>query len=200
MKRQLVITFSLLLLVSSFTLGQEPVALKERVEQPTPEGLKFFEAKIRPVLVQRCYKCHSAAALKKGKLEGQLQLDTRAGMRQGGETGPAVVPGDVKASALLGAIRHDTFKMPPNTKLRAEVIADFVKWVEMGAPDPRDGQAVAVEQVEIDIEAGRKFWSFQPLQTSTPPKATRENARTFSQSKMAIINLCSEPGHICAER
>jgi hypothetical protein len=163
MTRPLTVACSLLL-ACSVAVGQQSSA-----EKPMPEGLKFFEAKIRPVLVQRCYKCHSAEALKKGKLEGELQLDTRAGMRQGGETGPAVVPGDVKASALLGAIRHDTFKMPPNTKLQAEVIADFAKWVEMGAPDPRDGQAVAVEQVEIDIEAGRKFWSFQPLRTSTPP-------------------------------
>ena len=148
----------------SVAIGQEPNAAK-----PTPEGLKFFETKIRPVLVQRCYQCHSAAALKQGKLEGELQLDTRAGIRQGGETGPAVIPGDTKGSALLGAIRHDTFKMPPDTKLRAEVIADFVKWVEMGAPDPRDGQAVAVEQVEIDIEAGREFWSFQPLRKAGAP-------------------------------
>ena len=168
MNRPIVITLCLLL-TASFTLGQEPVAEKERIEKPTPEGLKFFESKIRPVLVQRCYKCHSSAALKQGKLEGELQLDTRAGIRQGGETGPAVVPGDLKASALLGAIRHDTFKMPPDTKLRAEVIADFVKWVEMGAPDPRDGEAVTVEQVEIDVEAGRKFWSFQPLQTAVMP-------------------------------
>ena len=145
------------------------VAQERNAEKPTPEGLKFFETKIRPVLVQRCYKCHSAAALKQGKLEGELQLDTRAGIRQGGETGPAVIPGDTKGSALLGAIRHDTFKMPPDTKLRAEVIADFVKWVEMGAPDPRDGQAVAVEQVEIDIEAGREFWSFQPLRKAGAP-------------------------------
>ena len=164
---RLLTLYCLLVFSSVATFAQE-----RNAEKPTPEGLKFFETKIRPVLVQRCYKCHSAAALKQGKLEGELQLDTRAGIRQGGETGPAVIPGDTKGSALLGAIRHDTFKMPPDTKLRTEVIADFVKWVEMGAPDPRDGQAVAVEQVEIDIEAGREFWSFQPLRNAAAPSVT----------------------------
>jgi hypothetical protein len=138
-------------------------------DAPSPEGVKFFESKIRPVLVERCYQCHSAVSLKANKLQGELLLDSRAGIQKGGESGPAIVPGDVKASALISAIRHETFEMPPKSKLPKDVIADFVKWVEMGAPDPRDGSPVAIEKKDIDIDAGRGFWSFQPLQDVAPP-------------------------------
>ena len=120
-------------------------ALLAAAEQPTVDGLNFFETKIRPVLVERCYKCHSAEALRQNKLKGELQLDTREAVLKGGETGPGIVPGDVKASLLLQAIRHEkSLEMPPKSKLSKEVIADFEKCVEIGAPDPRDGKASEV--------------------------------------------------------
>ena len=131
-------------------------------------GIDFFEQKIRPQLVQHCYQCHSADALKTGKLKAELQLDTRAGIRKGGESGPAIVPGNASESLLVSAIKHDDFEMPPKGKLPDEVIADFVKWVEMGAPDPRDGSIVTAKE-EIDIEAGRQFWSLRPLTRPTVP-------------------------------
>src|SRR5215813_5539827 len=104
---------------------------------PTPEQIAFFEKSIRPVLVRECYSCHATTA---EKIRGGLTLDTRDGARKGGEKGPAVVPGDADKSLLLKAIRHtdDDFKMPPKKKLDAAVIADFEKWIAMGAPDPRD--------------------------------------------------------------
>jgi hypothetical protein len=133
----------------------------------TPEQLVFFEKNIRPVLVKECYSCHATTA---EKIRGSLTLDTRDGIRKGGETGPAVVPGDVKKSLLIQALRqvHDELKMPPKKKLAEDVIADFEKWIAMGAPDPREGPT-KVAKYEIDIEKGRKFWSFQPLQRPTPP-------------------------------
>ena len=152
-----------------FMLAVAVLLLPIQAEEPTAEGLKFFESKIRPVLVQRCYQCHSEEAAAKDKLEGELLLDTREAARRGGESGPAVVPSDAKASLLIEAIRHESLKMPPDTKLEAQVIADFEKWIEMGAPDPRDGKAVELSKAEIDIEAGRKFWAFQPLQDVEPP-------------------------------
>jgi hypothetical protein len=131
------------------------------------EGTEFFEAKIRPVLIENCYKCHSMAAQSNGKLKGGLLLDDRESIRRGGESGPAVVPGSEKKSLLLSAIRHDDFEMPPKGKLPGGVIADFAKWIKMGAPDPRDG-VTAVES-NIDLEKGRQFWSFQPVQKPAPP-------------------------------
>ncbi|MGC3972328.1 MAG: hypothetical protein QM775_34800 [Pirellulales bacterium] len=100
-------------------------------------GREFFEARIRPVLVEHCYKCHSTAA---GKTEGGLALDNRPAMRAGGSSGPAVVPSDEDRSLILAAIRHDGLEMPPDRKLPPEVIADFEKWIAFGAPDPREGR------------------------------------------------------------
>ena len=136
--------------------------------EPDRKGLDFFEAKIRPMLVKHCYECHSAGAAGKKKLKGGLLLDSRDGSRKGGESGPAVIPGKPDESLLISALKHDSFKMPPKGKLPDELIAHFVKWVEMGAPDPRDGVAI-VASSEIDIDEGRKHWAFQPLGKPTPP-------------------------------
>jgi hypothetical protein len=131
-------------------------------------GTEFFEAKIRPVLVEQCYKCHSSDAQKNGKLKGGLLLDTREATRMGGESGPAVVPNDAKKSLLLSALRHQDFEMPPKGKLPSNVIADFQKWIEMGAPDPRDGQGIV--QTKIDLVKGRQFWAFKSAVDTDPPK------------------------------
>ncbi len=128
------------------------------------EGIAFFEKKIRPALVKHCYACHSAAADAEGELQGGLRLDTRQGAQSGGDTGPAVVPGDLAGSLLVESIRYgeDAYQMPPDGKLPAAVIADFEKWVAIGAPDPRQGPAAAVQKKTINWEEARRFWSFQP--------------------------------------
>ncbi|GIW78200.1 MAG: hypothetical protein KatS3mg105_0007 [Gemmatales bacterium] len=131
------------------------------------KGIDFFEKKIRPVLVQECYRCHSSAK----RQRGGLVLDTRAGIRKGGDTGPAVVPGKPEKSLLLTALRYKgDLQMPPRGKLPDEVIADFEKWIAQGAPDPRDGKTVAKHG--IDMEAGRKFWAFQPFKKSPLPEVS----------------------------
>src|SRR3954447_21983018 len=94
-------------------------------EELSKEHVEFFEKRIRPVLVEHCYECHSAQS---EKLKGKLLLDTREAARHGGETGPAVVPGDPDASVLLQALRYENFEMPPKGKLPAQTIADFEKW------------------------------------------------------------------------
>lgn len=105
----------------------------------TPEQNAFFDTRIRPVLSRQCYACHSGKA---DKLRGGLRLDTRAGLQRGGESGPAVVPGDLMSSLMISALRwHDEDRgMPPRSRggrLSDEVIADFERWILMGAPDPR---------------------------------------------------------------
>ncbi len=135
--------------------------------EPDPKGIEFFEKNIRPVLAKNCFKCHSAEAKSP---KGGLLLDTLAGMRQGGESGPAVVPGSVEDSLLISALRHNDFKMPPSGKLPDNVIADFVKWIEMGAPDPRGGDLADVQPRKVDIAKGREFWSFQPPQQVPAPQ------------------------------
>ena len=137
------------------------------------DDIAYFESKIRPVLAERCYKCHSAKALANDKLKGGLQLDSRAGIRKGGDTGPAVVPSETAASLILSALHHEgDLQMPPDNKLSDAIIEDFTRWIESGAPDPRDGAVVEIEEVGVDIEAGKKHWAFQPLSKSVPPKVT----------------------------
>ncbi|MFM7059062.1 MAG: DUF1549 domain-containing protein, partial [Planctomycetota bacterium] len=142
---------------------------------PDPEKLAFFEARIRPVLIQHCYKCHSAEAK---DIRGGLLVDSRQGLLQGGDSGPAVVPGDASAGQLLPALRHETVEMPPDRRLPETVIADFRTWIESGAVDPRDGTAPRPRASGIDLAAGRQFWSFQPVRKPEVPQAGEGWART----------------------
>lgn len=146
--------------------------------EPDRKGLDFFEAKIRPMLVMHCYECHSAGAAAKQNLKGGLLLDSRDASRKGGESGPAVVPGKPGESLLISALKHDSFDMPPKGKLPDEIIAHFERWIAAGAADPRDGVSI-VASLEIDIEAGRKHRSFQPLiQPAAPPVENSQWVRT----------------------
>src|SRR6478736_5695943 len=104
----------------------------------TPEQIEFFESKIRPVLIEKCYECHSE---EKGKAKGELVLDTRDGIRAGGERGPGIVPGKLDEGTILNAIRGTgRLTMPPESRgglLPDSVVADLEKWVKDGAADPR---------------------------------------------------------------
>ncbi len=136
------------------------------------EQLAFFEQKIRPVLVEHCYSCHSEQAEKTGQLKGGLRLDTRAATLQGGDSGPAVVPGDAENSLILSALKYDSFEMPPKGRLPDAVIADFQTWIQDGAIDPRTGSAT--KRAEIDIAAGREHWSYQlPRRANLPAVVDR---------------------------
>jgi hypothetical protein len=140
--------------------------------QAANEGIDFFEKSIRPVLVQHCYECHSQAAAEKGKLQAGLLLDTKQGLLTGGESGPAIVAGKPDKSLLIGALKYDSYEMPPQGRLPAKVIADFEKWVQIGAPDPREASsAPAPRRTAFQITAeDRAHWAFQPLQKSPPPE------------------------------
>src|SRR5579859_5330707 len=85
---------------------------------PDPKGIEFFENKIRPVLIEHCYECHSTAAQEKKKLKGGLLLDSKEGVLAGGDTGPAIVPGKAKESLLIQSLHYDgDLKMPRKGKL-----------------------------------------------------------------------------------
>ena len=125
------------------------------------DDFSFFEAKIRPVLVKHCYKCHSASAKKQ---EGGLLLDTLSGIRKGGASGKSVVPGNVKNSGILAALRHESVEMPPGKKLAADIIADFEKWIRDGASDPRDGVSRPITQIDAE-----DHWAYQvPVKRDLP--------------------------------
>ena len=150
------------------------------VAKADPAGVEFFEKKVRPVLAQQCYKCHSATS---EKLKGGLRLDARDLMLKGGESGPAIVPGDPAHSLLIKAVRYEDkdTQMPPKTKLPPQAVADLGRWVEMGAPWP--AEAVAAAPVAkagggygADYDKLRKeHWAWQPVKAAQPP-AVRDAA------------------------
>lgn len=144
-----------------------------------PDELAFFEKNIRPVLVAKCYDCHSATK----KQKGGFVLDSRAGIRIGGDSGhPGITPGDVSGSAVYEAITwaNEDSQMPPKEKLPDDVIANFKKWIEMGAPDPRaSASIIGAGKRSIDIAAGRKHWAFQkPVKSPAPEVGRKEWPKT----------------------
>jgi hypothetical protein len=132
-------------------------------------GLYFFESRIRPVLVEKCYRCHSGDAQ---KLKAGLLLDSRAGIRKGGRSGAAVVPGDLDASLLFQAISGSGLveSMPPGDKLAGAVTADFRRWIQMGAPDPRESADARSHVVPAPRDAkSRDWWSLRPISRPAIP-------------------------------
>ncbi len=126
------------------------------------EGFGFFKTKVEPILAARCLDCHSQES---GKQKGGLWLDRKAAWQQGGDSGPAIITGDLDKSLLVHSIEYldEELQMPPKSKLSVEEIAILKEWVAMGAPDPRDAQlAGAVRKKAIDFEAERQKWAFRP--------------------------------------
>jgi hypothetical protein len=129
----------------------------------------FFETKIRPILSEQCYKCHSHSA---DKIKGGLLLDSRDALLLGGNSGPAVVPGKPDESILIQALRYtdEDLQMPPEDhggKLSDAQIADFTEWVRRGAPDPRVPLVTAGGKSYGGV--GKQHWAFQPVQKPAVP-------------------------------
>ncbi|EDY17001.1 protein of unknown function DUF1549 [Chthoniobacter flavus Ellin428] len=136
--------------------------------------LDFFEKKIRPVLSEQCYECHSATSK---KVKGGLLLDTAEGILKGGDSGPSIVAGKPEKSLLLTSMKHSDpdpdLAMPPKKdQLPAEVIADFEQWIKMGAPDPRDGKAT--RKAAWNDKTAKEHWAFQPIKNPTVPTPVDE--------------------------
>jgi hypothetical protein len=136
-----------------------------------PADVEFFEKKIRPVLAERCFKCHSTQAK---KLKGDLLLDSRAGVLKGGESGKVVVPGRPDKSRLIEAIRYKNvdLQMPPQGKLPEHVIADLTAWVARGAPWPDEkGPVTGPNRYAFDLaKRKREHWAWQPVHVESPPR------------------------------
>ena len=173
----------LYLLLSAAPLAAVPAEEATSAPQPAipADQLQFFEKNIRPVLVEQCYKCHSVEAK---KVKGGYSLDTKQGLAAGGESGhPGLTPGKPSESSLFEAISwtNDDMQMPPKKKLPPEVVANFKKWIEMGAPDPREKKTADASGGKrvIDMDQGRKHWAFQkPVKTDLPPVKTEGWAKT----------------------
>ena len=165
---------------------------------PDSASIEFFEHKIRPIFVETCYKCHSKES---DKVKGGLLLDTRDGLLKGGDTGPAIVPGDLDRSLLIKAIRYtnDDLQMPPKgKKLAPEQVAALETWVKMGAPDPRTNTTPAAPHA-MSLEKARKHWAYQPVQS--PPVPVVKNRRWVQSPIDAfVLQKAEEKGLVPSPR
>lgn len=171
-----ILTLSMILLAPA-VLPAADTAAETAHAGITPDQLQFFEKNIRPVLVQSCYKCHSSEPT--AKVKGGLTLDTKQATLLGGESGhPGVTPGSVAQSTIYEAMtwKNEDMQMPPKQKLPDAVVANFKKWIEMGAPDPRENKVANASGGKrvIDMDEGRKHWSFQKPVKHEPPAVKRE--------------------------
>jgi len=145
----------------------------------SPEQKDFFENKIRPIFANSCMECHSE---EKGKTKGSFNMDTRASLLKGGDTGPSIKPGDAKDSLLIKAVTwEDDLQMPPKKKLSAEEIADLKKWVEMGAPDPREPNKAVKDK--------KSHWAFQPVTRPELPTVKNPGWCVNSIDKFVLSKL-----------
>ena len=150
-------------LLSTATMGVLPLLAAEQISK---EQAEFFESKIRPILVDNCYECHSAD----GASKGGLFMDSKQGMLKGGDSGPALKLGDPGGSLFVERIKSAIDPMPPSGAALSEgQISDLETWVRSGAPDPRGGSNAAVLKSSADLEKARKHWSFQKVQTQKMP-------------------------------
>ena len=146
--------------------GAEP--LVSAADATPPAEFEFFEKHVRPLLAKRCFGCHGGT-----KAEGGLSLATMGGWQQGGDSGPAIVPGRPDESLLIEAINHRSLQMPPEDEggqMPADEIDILTRWVAMGAPDPRSGDD-AIGGMTGD--EARAWWAFQPLPAG-PPLTSRD--------------------------
>src|SRR5262245_10208757 len=163
-----------------------------RGSEPTPEQAKFFTEKVRPVLKENCYSCHSHAAKKS---RGGLMLDARDSLLKGGDTGPAIVPGKPDESLLLKSVRHhdDAPAMPPRGHLTNVQIATLADWVKLDAPWPGGGEKMAPRPKAITAE-DRKHWAFQPLaHVATPARSGVNEIDAFVLTKLQTAALEPAP-------
>lgn len=154
--------------------------LSDSVAWAAESDLEFFEQKIRPVLVERCFKCHSKET---SKPKGGLRVDRRASLFDGGDSGSAVVVGKPDDSLLIKAIAWTgvVSEMPPDGKLPERVIADFKHWIANGAVFPDESTTATANDKPrpVDIERGREFWSFLPVKERPIPdsESLRDSSR-----------------------
>ena len=136
-------------------------------------GAEFFERRIRPILVARCYECHSEEA---GEQQGGLLLDREAGWREGGERAKAVIPGEPEASLLITAVRYqqDDMQMPPDGKLSDDEIELLEHWVSEGAPGPEEDMGETefsrLGDQPFLFEQASNHWAFKEVKSTAPPE------------------------------
>ncbi len=160
----------LLLVIAASASATEPNSGPK--SQPDHQaGVEFFERRIRPIFVEHCYSCHSSEAK---RVEGNLRLDSPAALLRGGDSGAVIEPGKPEESILFAAVSYsdEASNMPPEGKLSDRALADVRRWIELGAPLPKDSgdiAAVAPKRTVVVDDAARNHWSFRPTKVHDAP-------------------------------
>ncbi|HIF79627.1 MAG TPA: hypothetical protein EYQ05_03485, partial [Gammaproteobacteria bacterium] len=156
-----------------------PTVVGQNASKPTAKEIEFFESKVRPLLVKHCYECHSAKAKEP---KGGLRVDGRAFLLAGGDTGPAIEPGN-QDSLLLDAIGYgDIYQMPPKTKLPQPEINVFKQWVKMGAPWPSEETVATTTANNFDLQQrASSHWVWTGPQQ---PRVPRLKNKSWPQQKL----------------
>ena len=156
--------------------------------QSGAEAVEFFETRVRPVLAENCFACHTSAKL------GGLEMVSRDTLIKGGSSGPAIEPGHPERSLLLKAVSHthERLKMPPEGKLSDDQLDDITAWIRAGAVWPDASKARGGDDFQVSDEQ-RRFWSFQPVRKPAPPKV-RNKARAKTPIDRFIVARLEEKG------
>lgn len=172
--------------------GRGPIPAPPPVDfnlKPSAEQLAFFESKIRPLLVDRCYDCHSADS---GEVGGGLLLDSFAGIVAGGDSGPAVIPSDPEGSLLIRAVRNidPHLQMPPDDPLDDHEVRDLLAWISDGAADPRTEDTVTAmrQRREEMLREAADFWSLRPLVDPPLPAVETPNAPALASWPTSAVD------------
>ncbi len=179
-------------IVAGFFLVGDGISASEPDAQAS-ERLRFFEARIRPVLVERCEACHSQQAKEKGKLKAGLFVDSKQGLLEGGDSGPALVPGKPSESLLLRAMRHESkdIAMPPKEAMLSQaVLTDFARWITDGAADPRESaKPTQAKRRGMSLEEGRGFWAMRPPVRPAPAQVRTEGWALSEVDRLILAGL-----------
>ena len=179
-------------IILRFTLSNALAVAALIAQAQSAASPEFFETKVRPILANNCYSCHTASAM------GGLRLDGPDGLKKSGKHGPLLTPGDPEKSALILAVRQTdpNFKMPMGTKLKETEIADLTAWVKAGAVWPAAAPVAIAAKPEggkyIIRPSMRNFWSFQPLKEIAPPLASDPKWAQSTIDKFVLARLDKE--------
>tara|TARA_R110002095_G_scaffold161803_1_gene140243 strand:+ start:33402 stop:36650 length:3249 start_codon:yes stop_codon:yes gene_type:complete len=171
--RLLIVSLFLFVSANLVNAAEKTKPVKSAVDQ---KQLHFFEKEVRPLLIKHCLECHGEK-----KQKGELRLDSLKAMLQGGESGPAIVPGKANESLLVEAINFDSFEMPPEQKLADKEIATLTRWVKTGAYWPENAGFVIKQRKNETFftEEDRNFWVFQPVKQ---PQVPQVKAQAWSKN------------------
>ncbi len=146
---------------AGFVFAVAANVMAEPANSPDDQQMRFFENRIRPLLVAKCYECHAGE-----NVEGGLRFDVADTITKGGDSGVAIMPGKPDASLLVSAIRYEDLEMPPEAPLSVEEQADIVKWIELGAYWPISSE----EKDHASADAAGPWWAAEPIDPGLVPR------------------------------